>query len=127
MSDMKKNAGEQCIENTIQKLMDAARKITVGSDILKKNAETVITACHTQGIKGETHKSVLIKKADGMKILARLFMSMAKKYEQAAMKLTENVSEDKVLNELVSYNIFISDQIKSEQEHNKQVLNMLMS
>ncbi len=127
MSDTKKSAGKQCIKNTIQELMDAARNITVNSDTLKKGAETVITACHTQGTKGETHKSVLIKKTDGMKILAGLFMSMAKRYEQAAMKLTEGVSEDKVLNELVSYNVFISDQIKSEQECYKQVLNMLVS
>ncbi len=124
---MEKCTGKQCSENTIQILMGAARNITVDSNILKKDAETVITACHTQGTIGEAHKSVLIKKADGMKILAGLFMSMAKKYEQAAMKLIDGVSEDKILNELVSYNVSIGDQIKSEQDCYKQVLNMFMT
>ncbi len=127
ISDMEKCTGKQCSKNTIQILMGAARNITVDSNILKKDAETVITACHTQGTIGEAHKSVLIKKADGMKILAGLFVKKEKKYEQAAMKIIDGVSEDKILNELVSYNVFISDQIKSEQERNKQILNMLMS
>ncbi len=125
MSDMKNSAGKHSREKTIQKLMDAARSITVNADDLKENAETIITSCHTQGTKGETHKSFLLKKADSMKILAGLFISMAKRYEHAAMKLTEGTSEDEVLHKLLSYNIFVSDQIESERECYEQVFNLL--
>ncbi len=125
MSDMKNSAGKQSSENTIQKFMDEARSIMVNADDLKEKAEAIITSCHTQGTKGENHKSFLLKKTDSMKILAGLFMSMAKRYEHAAMKLTEGTSEDEVLHELLSYNVFVNDQIRSEQECYEQVLSII--
>ncbi len=120
MSDIKNSS-----ENIIQELMDAARSMTVSADDLKENAESIITSCHTQGTKGETQKSLLLEKVESMKVLEWLYRSVVKRYENAAMKLTEGVPVDKVLNELNSYNICVSDQIRSEQECYKQVLNTL--
>jgi ribosomal protein L17 len=125
MADMQNTAEKHSSENIIQALMDTARTMTVNANDLKKTVETIITSCHTHGTKGEAQKSFLLRKADGMKILAELYMSIAKRYKSAAMKLAEGTSEDKVLHALNSYNVFISDQIKSEQECYEQILNML--
>ncbi len=125
MSDMKNSAGKQSSENTFLKLVDVARRIMVSADYLNENAEVIITSCHTQGTKGETQKSLLLRRADDMKVSVGLLMSIAKRYEYAALKLIEGVSGDKVLNELESYNVCISDQIKSELESYEQILSVL--
>jgi hypothetical protein len=125
MADMQNTAEKHSSGNIIQALMDAARRMTVNANDLKETVGTIITSCHTQGTKGEAQKIFLLRKADGMKILAELYMSIAKRYKSAAMKLAEGTSEDKVLHALNSYNVFISDQIKSEQECYEQTLNML--
>jgi len=124
MSDMKNSAGKYS-ENTIHKLMDVAHTIAVNADDLKETVETIIASCHMQGTKGETQKSMLLEMVDGMKVLAGLYRSVAKKYEHAAIKLEDGIPEDKILHELRSYNVCISDQIKSEKACYEQVLNMI--
>ncbi len=125
MADMKNTAGKHSNEKIIQELMDAAQTMTVNADDLKETVETIITSCHTQGTKGEAQKSMLLRRADGMKILEELYRSIAKRYKSAAMKLAEGTSEDKVFHELNSYNVFFSDQIKSEKKCYEQVLSIL--
>ncbi len=109
MSDMRNSTENHSSENTIQALMNAARSMQVNADYLKKNVETIIASCYIQGTKGEAHNNLLLKRAGGMKILAGLYMSIVKRYEHAAMKLAEGTPEDKVFNELNSYNVCISD------------------
>ncbi len=125
MADMKNTAGEHSNEKIIQELMDAAQTMTVNADDLKEAVETIITSCHTQGTKGEAQKSMLLRRTDGMKRLEELYRSIAKRYKSAAMKLAEGTSDDKVLHKLNSYNVFFSDQIKSEQKCYEQVLSIL--
>lgn len=105
--------------------MDAARSMTVNANDLKETFETIITSCHTQGTKGEIHKSFLRIKTEGMKRLAELYRSVAKRYESVAMKLADGTPVENVMHELLPYNVFINAQIKSEQDCYKQVLNML--
>ncbi len=125
MTDMKNTAGKHSSENIIQELMDTARTMTVNANDLKETVETIITSCHTQGTKGEAHKGLLRIKADGMKRLEELYRSAARRYEIAAMKLADGIPEDNVLPELASYNVFISDQLRSEQECYEQVLSII--
>jgi hypothetical protein len=59
MADKKNTAGKHSIKKVIEELMDAARSMTVNTNDLKENVETIITSCNTQGTKGEAHSPLL--------------------------------------------------------------------
>ncbi len=54
-----------------------------------------------------------------------LYRTASEKYEDAADKLAGGVSEVNVLAELDPYNIFLNDQLKSEEQSCEHVLSML--
>ena len=125
MSDRENKGRKHDRENIIQALMDAARSMTVCGNEVNKATETIIKSCNTEGTRGSVHKSLLLTKIEGLKRLAGLYRSVAERYESAAMKLASGDPEDNVLHEFHSYNVFISDQLRSEQECYEQVLSML--
>lgn len=125
MNDVEETEGECNSKNIIQTLMDTAQTMTIFSNGTKKSIETLITSCHTQGTKGETHKSLFLRKADDMKKLSELYRMVAKRYENAAIKLADGAPENKVLPELISYNIFLSDQLRSEQGCCEKILSIV--
>lgn len=114
-------------KNFIQELMDAARSMTVCENEVNKSTEKIIKSCNTQGTKGAIYKSLLMTKIEGLKRLASLYKSVSKKYENMAMKMDGGAPEDKVMAELLQYNVFLSDQLRSEQECCEQVLSLLSS
>jgi len=122
---MENTVGKHSSENIIQELMNAARTVTVYANDVNREVETIITSCHTPGTKGAAHKGFLLRKVAGIKRLAVLYSSVAKRYKSVAMKLADGASEDKVMHELHSYNIFIRDQIKSEQDSYNQILHII--
>lgn len=125
MADEKKIAGKHESGNFIQTLMEAAQTMTACRKNIQEAAETIVTSCYTQGTKGEDHRSLLLYKADGMKSLAELYRSVAKRYENAAMKLVSGVPEDKVWADVLAYNTFFADQLESEKNNSESVLNIL--
>ncbi|MGR3301912.1 MAG: hypothetical protein ACUZ8I_05350 [Candidatus Scalindua sp.] len=117
---------EKCdSENIVQMLMDTARSMDVYGRKTQEEAEGIEESCHKQGTKGEEHMLLLLTSADGMKRLAELYWSAAKRYKSAAIKLADGATYDNVLPELNSYNVSLNDQIKSEQEGFKRILSIL--
>jgi hypothetical protein len=112
-------------ENIIQMLKDTARNLDVYGRKTQKGAEGIVKSCHKQGTKGEDHMLLLLPCADGMKRLAELYWSAAKRYKSAAMKLSGGATYDNVLPKLNSYSVFLSEQIKSEQDGFKRILSIL--
>ncbi len=96
MADSENSDDKRIGENVIHMLFSSARSITVYANNIKRVVEIILTSCHTQGANGDSHKIVLLSMAHAMK------------------KLAGGVPEDMVLPELISYNIFFGDQIKSE-------------
>ena len=111
--------------NFILELTDTARKMIECENEVNNATEKIIKSFDTQGTKGAEHKSVLLTKISGLKRLAGLYRSMAEKYNIMAEKLASGVSEDEVVAELRSYNVFINDQMEAEKECYEQALNML--
>ncbi len=109
----------------IKMLMDASQVITACGKKIQKEAATITMSCHTSGTKGEAHKSLLFTKADEMKNLAELYNSVASRWKDAARKLASGIPKDKVMQDVLSYNTFFGDQLKSEKSDFEFVLNML--
>lgn len=125
MSDMEEIRRKHYSEDFIQELMDAAQSIAVCEKGINKATEKITKSFNTQGTRGADHKSLLLTKITDLKRLSGLYRSVSEKYVDAAVKLTDGVSEDKVLAELHPYNVFLNDQMESEKECYEQVLNML--
>ncbi len=125
MDDINNTTGNHNNENDIKELMDVARIMTVNSNELNDSVETIIASCNTQGTIGDSHKNLLLRKTDCMKKSVILYRSVARKYESAAMKLADGTPVEKIWTELLSYNVFIRDQIRSEQGSYEQVLSIL--
>ncbi len=109
----------------IKMLMDAAQAITACGKKIQKAAETITMSCHTSGTKGEAHKSLLLTKVDEMKSLVELHNSVANRWKDAARKLASGIPKDEVMQDVLSYNTFFDDQLKSEKSDVEFVLNML--
>ncbi len=125
MADEKNAAGKHDSGKSIQVLMEAAQTMTACSKNIQQTAETIVTSCYTQGTKGEAHRSLLLDKAAGMRSLAELYRSVAKRFESAAMKLLSGIPEDKVWADVLAYGTFFADQLESEKNNSESVLNIL--
>ncbi len=125
MSDMENIARTHDNENIIKVLMDASKSMIISKNEVSKATEMIIKSCNTQGTKGAGHKSLLLSKIDALGRLEALYRAVSKRYENAALKLAGGIPEDKVMAELRPYNVFLSDQIKSEYKSYEQVLSML--
>jgi hypothetical protein len=125
MSDMENIGRKHDSENTIQVLMDTARMMTICKNEVNKATEKIIKSFNTQGTRGAVHKFLLLTKIEGLRRLAVLYRSVSKRYKNAAVKLAGGAPEDKVMAGLLPYNVFLSDQLRSEQECYEQVLSML--
>ena len=112
-------------ENIVQMLMKTARNMDVYGRKTQKEAERIVKSCHKPGTKGEEHKLLMLTSADGMKRLAELYWTAAKRYKSAAIKLKGGATYENVLSELNSYGVFLNDQIKSEQDGFKRILRIL--
>ncbi len=106
-------------------IISAVKAVTIGAKDIQKAAETIETACHTHGTKGAAHKDELITKADNLRKLAVLYNSAVKRLMNIVGKLTGDVSDNKVLKELIMYGQFLADQLKSEENEARQILDML--
>ena len=125
MADKKNIGNDQRSGNSIQVLMEAAQTMTACRKNIQEAAETIVASCYTQGTRGETHKSLLLDKADGMRNLAELYGAVAKRFESAAMKLLSGIPEDKVWADVLAYSSFFADQLESEKNNSESVLNIL--
>ena len=105
--------------------MNTARNMEVYGRKTQNNAEGIVKSCHKQGTKGGDHMLLLLPCANGMKRLAELYWSAAKRYKSAAMKLSDRATYDNVLPKLNLYSVFLSEQIKSEQDGFKRTLSIL--
>ena len=112
-------------KNVVQMLMYTARNMDVHGRKTQKEAEGIVMLCHKQGTKGEEHMLLMLTSADSMKRLAELYWTAAKRYRSAAIKLVGGATYDNVLPEMNSYCVFLKDQIKSEQDGFKRILNIL--
>jgi len=112
-------------ENIVQMLMDTARNMDVYSSKIQKEAERIVKSCHKLGTKEEKHMLRMRTNADGMKRLAELCCTAAKRYKSAAIKLEGGATYDNVLPELHSYAVFLNDQFKSEEDGFKRILSIL--
>ncbi len=106
-------------------LMDASQAITACGKKIQKAAATITMSCHTSETKGEALKSQLLTKADEMKNLAELYNSVASRWKDAARKLASGIPKDKVMQDVLSYNTFFDDQLKSEKSDIEFIRNML--
>jgi hypothetical protein len=104
---------------------DAVKAVTVGARKIQKDAEGIEKSCYIHGTKGAAHRGELLAKVDNLRKLAVLYNSAAKRLMDLVMKLTTGVSEDAVLRELFSYGQFLADQLKSEENEAKRILDML--
>ncbi len=125
MADKKNIGNDQRSVKSIQVLMEAAQTMTACSKNIQQTAETIVISCYTQGTKGEVHKSLLLDKAAGMRSLAELYRSVAKRFECAAAKLVSGIPEDKVWADVLAYSTFFADQLESEKNNSESVLNIL--
>ncbi len=125
MSDLQNIGRKHDSENSIRMLMDTARSMTICENEVNRATEKTIKSCNTQGTRGAVHKFLLLTKIEGLRRLAVLYSSVSKNYENAAVKIAGGAPEDKVMAELRPYNVFLSDQLRSEQKCYEQVLNML--
>ncbi len=106
-------------------LMDASQAVTAYGKKIQKSAATITMSCHTSGTKGEAHKSLLLTKVDEMKSLVELHNSVASRWKDAARKLASGIPKDEVMQDVLSYNTFFDDQLKSEKSDVEFVLNKL--
>ena len=106
-------------------IISAVKAVTIGAKNIQKAAENIETACHTHGTKGAAHKDELLTKADNLRKLAALYNSAVKRLMNIVSKLTGDVPDNKVLNELIMYGQFLVDQLKSEEDEARRILDML--
>lgn len=122
----KKNILEKSVrKNTIQMFMTSSLNMDVYGMKTQREAEGIVKSCHRQGTKGNNNMLLMLTHADGMKRLAELYWSAAKKYKTAASKLIGGATYDNVLPEMTLYCIFLNDQIKSEQDGFRRILSIL--
>ncbi|MBS1257390.1 MAG: hypothetical protein MAG551_00432 [Candidatus Scalindua arabica] len=125
MGDNKNITNDQGSVNSLGALMDAVQITASSSRNIKNAADTIEKSCSTQGTRGEAHKSLLLDKADDMRSLAELYGSASRRFESAAKKLQNGIPEDKVWADVLAYDSFFSDQLKSEKCDYESVLNIL--
>jgi hypothetical protein len=112
-------------ENIILELMGAVQSMTTCENDVNEVTEKIIKSCNTEGTKGADHKSLLMARIEGLNRLAGLYRSASEKYESAAEKVAGGVPEEKVLADLLPYNVSLNDQMNAEKKCYEKVLSML--
>ncbi len=125
ITDMGINGRKHNIEDIVQMLTDASQNMIMCENKINKATERIRKSCNTQGTIGAVNKSILLTKIEDLKRLAALYRMVSEKYENSVVKLMGGIPEDEVMAELLRYNIFINDQLKSERESYEQVLSMI--
>ncbi len=125
MDDKKNTEESHDSGNSVQTLMEAAEIVSAGGKDILKSSETIMKSCLTPGTVGEAHKSQLLDKVEELKKLAELHNSVSNRLQSAARKLASGVPEEEVMSEMLSYNTFFADQLKSEKNNGESILNML--
>ena len=125
MDDKKNTEESHDSGNSVQTLMEAAEIVSAGGKDILKSSETIMKSCLTPGTVGEAHKSQLLDKVEELKKLAELHNSVSNRLQSAAWKLASGVPEEEVMSEMLSYNTFFADQLKSEKNNGESILNML--
>lgn len=112
-------------KETIQSLTDTVKTIAACSNDIQKAAKDITLSCNIHGSNGEAHKKQLLAKAGDLKKLSALYNSAGRQLMSAARKLTDGASEEDVLPDLLVYGQFLTDQLRSEEEGARHILDML--
>lgn len=125
MSDKESTQKKQGIEGYIQELKDAGKIVATHGKSTQKAAETIMKSLTIPGTKGEAHKDMFLAKIDNLERLTALYNSISRRLLSAAEKLANGIPEDEVAADLAVYNIFLTDQLKCEEEENQHILDIL--
>lgn len=107
-------------------LAEAAESIGAYGRNIQEAAEDIIQSCQSMTrIEENTYRNILLVKANHMERIAALYNSASKRFMRAAEELEEGALEEKVLSQVFAYNIFLNNQIESEEDEANQILNIL--
>lgn len=112
-------------EEYIQALTEVSGVIAGCSGDVQNSAQAIILSCNALGTKGEKYKDILLTKADDMEKLAALFKTASNRLLNAAKDLEEGKLTNDVLSKVLTYGLFLVDQLKCEEEDASNVLQML--
>jgi hypothetical protein len=107
-------------------LAEASETIGVYGRKIQEDAEGIIQACQIMTeVEEDTYRNILLVKANHMGRIAALYNSASERFLKAAEKLADGELEEKVVSQVFAYNIFLNDQIESEENEASQILSML--
>ena len=123
----KNKIAKECgVEKSVKELTEAAETIAACSKEIQEAAEAIMLSCQIMpGSKGEAHKDLLLVKVDDMEKLALLYNKASERLITAAEKLAQGAPEDEVLSNVIAFNTFFNDQLKSEEKEAARILSML--
>lgn len=109
-------------KESIRILLDEVNVLTINADRIQKCIEIIEQVCCIPDTKITKHKELLLNKANDLKKSVMLHRSATKRLLVAADKLLNGVPEDKILADICTYNIFLSDQLKCANDDMRNIL-----
>ncbi len=106
-------------------LNDLSKPIAACSKYFQETVDDIIQMRHISGTKEETYRGLLCAKADVLKRLAVIYEFASGQLERVAAKLADGNSMDEVLADVLETRIFLSNQLKYEEDGVNDVLRVI--